>query len=83
MDQREAIERAIFDLLAQRGARKTICPSEAARRVRPADWRPLMEATRRVATDLADAGRLEVTQRGQVVDPRKAKGPIRLRLAER
>lgn len=82
MSERDHIERAIFDLLAARGEGKTICPSEAARRVRPEDWRPLMDATRRVAAELADAGRLEVTQRGRVVDLADARGPIRLRLAK-
>lgn len=82
MDDDAAIERAVFDLLTQRGPGKTICPSEAARRVRPDDWRPLMVATRRVAARLTAEGRLEVTQRGEAVDPDIAKGPIRLRLPD-
>ena len=44
------------------------------------DWRPLMQRTREVAGMLADAGKVEVLQKGQVVDVRNAKGPIRLRL---
>ncbi|MCD2193843.1 DUF3253 domain-containing protein [Actinomycetospora endophytica] len=70
---------AITDLLDQRGAGKTICPSEAARRVDPQGWRPLMEPARRAARRLVDAGEIEMTQQGEVVDPATATGPVRLR----
>ena len=71
---------ATIEALLDRCSRKaTICPSEAARAVRPDDWRPLMERTRRAARRLAARGRVEITQRGQVVDPSDARGPIRLR----
>jgi hypothetical protein len=73
------LESAITDLLDQRGAGKTICPSEAARRVDPEDWRPLMEPARRAARRLVDAGEIEMTQQGEVVDPGTATGPVRLR----
>ena len=39
-----------------------------------------MEDVRQLAATLCDAGELVVTQRGKVVDPLSAKGPIRLRL---
>ena len=35
------------------------------------------------ARRLVDAGRIEIIQRGRVVDPSTAKGPIRLRLKPR
>jgi hypothetical protein len=73
------LESAILELLDARGAGKTICPSEAARRVRPDDWRELMEPARRAARRLVAVGRIEITQHGQVVDPSTAKGPVRLR----
>ena len=73
------LESAITDLLADRGAGKTICPSEAARRVGGDDWRDLMEPARRAARRLVDAGEVEITQAGHVVDPSTAKGPIRIR----
>ena len=79
----DEIERTVFALLAERGEGRTICPSEAARALGPAEgegWHALMDPVRAVAFDLADAGRLEVTQRGDVVDGRAARGPIRLRL---
>lgn len=77
--QDEALESAIASLLDVRGHGKTICPSEAARRVAPDDWRPLMEPARRAARRMVARGELEICQRGRVVDPSSAKGPIRLR----
>lgn len=76
-----ALERAVLDLLAARDRGKTICPSEAARRVRPEAWREEMEPARKVARRMASEGRIEILQRGERVDPAGAfKGPIRLRL---
>jgi hypothetical protein len=79
----EALETAIIDLLAQRPYGATICASEAARAV--ADdassdaWRGLMEPARAAARRLVVVGEVEITQRGRVVDPSTAKGPIRIR----
>ena len=39
-----------------------------------------MPATRAAARSLANAGLIEVTQKGNVVDIARVKGPIRLRL---
>ncbi len=77
----DEIERAILGLLAERRDGATICPSEAARALAD-DWRPLMQPVRDTAAAMADAGRLEVTQSGRAVDPREARGPIRLRLPD-
>lgn len=79
----EELERAILRLLEERGAGKTICPSEAARSVAAsaerAAWEPLMEPARAAARRLVAQGRIEITQGGHVVDASSAKGPIRLR----
>lgn len=76
----QQLESTILDLLAQRGAGKTICPSDAARQVGTEDgWRELMEPARRAARRLVDRGEVEITQAGHVVDPSTAKGPIRIR----
>jgi len=78
-----ALETAILDLLDARANGATICPSEAARRVTsdadPEAWRELMEPARRAARRLVAAGTVEILQRGRVVDPSTAKGPIRVR----
>ena len=78
----EALERTILELLGQRKGGATICPSDAARLVGTEDtWRELMEPARRAARRLVAAGTVEITQKGQVVDPSTAKGPIRIRKA--
>ena len=80
----EALERTILELLDQRKGGATICPSDAARAVGPAEdegWRDLMEPARRAARRLVAAGQVEITQKGQVVDPSTAKGAIRIRKA--
>lgn len=79
----DALEDAIRALLDQRGHGRTICPSEAARSVAgddQDDWRPLMEPARRAARRLVAAGEVDITQRGRVVDPSTATGPIRIRI---
>ena len=72
------IETEMLSLLSRRGTGKTICPSEVARRVSPDDWRSLMPRVREVAAKLQRTGRVVVTQRGTLVDPLSAKGPIRI-----
>jgi len=79
----EKLEAKILDLLGQRAATATICPSEAARAVDPEDWRDLMEPARKAARRLVARGEVEITQRGSVVDPSTAKGPIRIRRVRR
>jgi len=78
------LEAAILELLAERGRDKTICPSEAAKVVGGKDsrhdWETLMEPARAAARRLVAAGRIVITQKGNIVDPSKAKGPIRLRV---
>lgn len=71
------IEAEIARQVAARGAGKTICPSEVARAL-AGEWRVLMPAVRDVAAEMAQRGDLRVTQKGAVVDARRAKGPIRL-----
>ena|SRR5947209_14120872 len=78
------LEAAILTLLAEREPAKTICPSEAAKLVGGTgslnDWQPLMESAREAARRLVEQGRIVITQKGRVVEPSTAKGPIRLRL---
>ncbi len=75
------LTQSIRGLLDARAGSATICPSEAARAVGGEDWRDLMEPARRAARRLVAAGEVEITQRGQVVDPSTARGPIRIRKA--
>lgn len=73
------LEDAITALLDRRRAGATICPSEAARAVDPDGWRDLTEPARMAARRLVGAGIVEIVQKGAVVDPSTARGPIRIR----
>lgn len=73
------IERTIVAHLSARARHHTVCPSEVAR-LSFDDWQPRMEQVRRAARRLVARGQLEIVQKGQIVDPSTARGPIRLRL---
>jgi hypothetical protein len=75
------IEESILELLHQRAAGKTICPSEAARRLQPTDWGELMPRIREVADDMKNRKILVVLQKSKpIASAQEAVGPIRLRL---
>jgi uncharacterized protein DUF3253 len=76
--QRVRLAATIRTLLRHRDPDRTICPSDAARVVGGAGFRRLMPLVREVAAELADEGGIEVRQRGEPVDLRTAKGPVRL-----
>ena len=74
------LEGAILELLKKRSRDSTICPSEVARTYFKEDeWREKMEVVRRAARRLVDQGKIEILQKGRVVDPSTAKGAIRVR----
>ena len=77
----QQLEKAIGQLLNSREVLKSICPSEAAKLVDPVNWRELLEPARSAARRLVTAGTHEITQKGQIVDPSRARGPIRIRRA--
>lgn len=73
------LEATMLELLDRRAGGATICPSEVARAVGGDEWRELMEPARSAARRLVEAGEVEITQGGRVVEPSTAKGPIRIR----
>ncbi|MCX6490743.1 MULTISPECIES: DUF3253 domain-containing protein [Nocardiaceae] len=73
------LEDKIRSLLDARSRDATICPSDVARALSDDAWRDLMEPVRRAARRMVDAGEVEITQKGSVIDPSTAKGPIRIR----
>jgi RecJ-like exonuclease len=75
----QAIEDAIFGLLAEREAGKSIDPSEAARVVDAEAWRRLLPQVRATAVGLARQGRLVILRHGRPVDPDGFRGVYRLR----
>ena len=78
-DQKKVLEETIIEMLTERGAGKTICPSEVVRRLYPENWREKMDEIRSVAKELVIKKLIVITQKGEIVTP-DAKGPIRLRL---
>jgi hypothetical protein len=79
----ESIEATILRLCAERGAGKSICPSEVARAIAGPDetvWRLLMHPVREAAFRLAREGRLQVLRKGRPIAPEQARGVIRLAL---
>lgn len=72
---------ALRALAVHRGPDSSTCPSDAARAVGGDGWRELMDDARDIARELAVAGEVEITQRGEVLDPRSDwRGPIRVRV---
>ena len=74
-------EEAILDLLSQRDADKTICPSEAARALAGKDpdaWSRLMPLVRRTAVKMMKEGRIEIRRKGRAVDPDEFRGIYRI-----
>lgn len=79
---RQRLESSIRALAEHRGPKSSICPSDAARAVGGDNWRELMDDARESARRLARSGDVEITQRGEVVDPDgEWTGPIRIRRA--
>lgn len=72
----DRVRAAILDLALERGRGKSLCPSEVAKAISP-NWRELMPEIRAIAAGMPE---IVATQRGVEVDPRTARGPIRLRL---
>jgi hypothetical protein len=82
-EQAEILEAAILKLAAERGAGRTIDPTEAARAVggdHPDGWGPLMQPLRRVAVRLMKDRRIVITRKGRPVDPDDFRGVYRLSL---
>lgn len=73
------IKETILSMSAQRAPDKTVCPSEIARAMFPQDWRKHMKEVRAAAVELQQAGKVEITQKGEPVDVNNIKGPVRIK----
>ncbi len=80
MNHQTLISDTIMKMATERGADKTICPSEVARTLFPADWRMHMDEVRQCAVDLQRTGQVSITQKGEPVDAENIKGPIRIKI---
>lgn len=75
-----ALKRSIEIALLARCARTngSVCPSDVAREIHDEYWEAIMPQVRDVIAELAEQGRVVVTQRGQPVDMLTARGPVRV-----
>lgn len=80
---RGTVARTIRRLLRERGAGKSICPSDAARAIAGEDFRRWMPLVRSVTGELVVGGEVVVTQKGKLVDLASARGPIRISAASK
>lgn len=76
----DAIRETILELTRACAPGKTICPSEAAQKLDPENWRGLLKSVRRVAQKSAHAGDIAIYRKGKPIDPDAMKGVIRLGL---
>ena len=77
------IRETIMRLATDRGADKTICPSEVARHIAGKDetkWRLLMKPIRNEAIRLTEEGRVTIKRKGRSVDPHDFRGIYRIAL---
>ena len=79
MNDEQSITAEILRQTEARGPDRSICPSEVARLLAPAAWRPLMGPVRQAAVKLSLDGRLDILRKGKVVGPAEVRGVIRLR----
>ena len=74
------IAQTILTMATERGADKTICPSEVARALFDTHWRKHMDDVRQAAIALQQQGKVSITQKGEPVDVDHIKGPIRIKI---
>jgi hypothetical protein len=75
----DIISKTIITMAEERAPDKTICPSEVARVLFPANWRKHMDEVRKAAVNLHSKGEVIITQKGVPVDVNFIKGPIRIK----
>lgn len=78
----DAVETAIFDLLAKVPVGKSVSPEDVARAVDPEGWRRTLGHVRAVARGLARQGRLVILRHNKPADPEDFKSVYRLRLPD-
>lgn len=85
MSSKHYIRQAIASAVLERGAGKTVCPSEIARSLAGSDekvWRLMMNPIRAEAIRMAKAGDVRILRKGRPVDPDDFKGIYRLALPD-
>ena len=82
----ETIEDLVLRLAKERGAGKTICPTEAAKAAAEqrgdSDWQGRLPAVKAAAVRLAARGSVAIYRKGKPVDPENFKGIYRIGLPQ-
>jgi len=73
-------EEAILELARERGPEKSLCPSEAARKLDAENWRRHMTEIHHAARRLARSQKLRILQKEKQIDPDQVRGPVRLQI---
>lgn len=74
----EILRVAILDFCRRR-KEKSFCPSEVVRQMYPQDWELFMPDIQTEMMKMYQEGLIQITQRGQPVDPSKSLGgPLRI-----
>jgi hypothetical protein len=80
----ETIEDLVLRLATERGAGKTICPTEAAKAAAAQrgeeDWRGRLPGVKAAAVRLAKRGGVSIFRKGKPVDPDDFRGVYRIGL---
>ncbi len=80
----ETIEDLVLRLAKERGAGKTICPTEAAKAAAEQrgeeDWNARLPSVKSAAVRLAKRGGVAIYRKGKPVDPESFKGVYRIGL---
>ncbi|MDJ0979777.1 MAG: DUF3253 domain-containing protein [Erythrobacter sp.] len=73
MTDAQSAQRAVLELLNQRGTAKTICPSEAARALagRSGNWRDAMNDVHKAVDALHASGHVQLSWKGKELDQRR------------
>jgi hypothetical protein len=79
-EKQTIISQSILAMATERGADKTICPSEVARALFDTHWRKHMDEVRQAAIVLQQNGKVLITKKGIPVDVDHLKGPIRIKI---
>ncbi|QQL50485.1 DUF3253 domain-containing protein [Mucilaginibacter ginkgonis] len=82
MRNQDQISNTIVSMATERGVDKTICPSDVVRALFYKDWRRYMPEVRAAAIELQHAGKVVITQKGEMIDTDHIKGPIRIRIVK-
>jgi len=80
MEHLTQIQSSILSIATQRGAEKSTCPSEIARKLFPDNWRKHMKEVVDGAIDLHNQGKVVITQKGVPIDVNHIKGPVRIKI---